>query len=175
MVPACGKCDRRQIAVPYRSCFGGGVRIVQIYFPLHLLVFGKQIVVYDQKIAIRKRFRLPFSFPHRLSFRSAHEKPGITRGRNKKIWQKTAFVKQSVVQEYWGWEGWTDGKEADEKMTSEMVSPKTSHHLLLLWREDGCGAGRPREPSWPSGPAGWLLCQGEQEGNLSLAAQEIFY
>lgn len=25
-------------------------------------------------------------------------------------------------------------------MISEMVSPKTSHHLLLLRREDGCGA-----------------------------------
>lgn len=31
-------------------------------------------------------------------------------------------------------------------MISEMVSPKTSHHLLLLQREDGCGARRQPQP-----------------------------
>lgn len=142
-VPACGKSERKQIAVPYRSCLGGGVGIVQIYIPPHHLVCGNQVAVYDQKTAIHKHFRLPFSFPHRLSLRSAHEESGITRGQNKKLRQIIVLVKQSVVREYWGWEGWTDGKEADEKMISEMVSPKTSHHLLLLRREDGCGAGRP--------------------------------
>lgn len=133
-------CDRKQIAVPYRSCLGGGVRIVQI---VNLLVFGKQIAVYDQKIAIHKHFRLLFSFPQRLSFSSAHEEPGVTRGQNKKIWWKVVLGKQSVVWEYCRWKEWTDGKEADEKMISGMVSPKTSHHLLLLWGEKSCGAGRP--------------------------------
>lgn len=60
-------------------------------------------------------------------------------------------------------------------MISEMVSPKSSHHLLLLWREDGCAAGRPTGAQLAAGPAGWLLRQREQGGSLSLAAQEIFY
>lgn len=39
--------------------------------------------------------------------------------------------------------GGADGKEADEKLISELVFPTTSQHLLLLRREDGCSAGRP--------------------------------
>lgn len=50
-------------------------------------------------------------------------------------------MKQRVGQEYCEWKGGTDGKEADGTMMFEMLSPKTSQHLMMLQREDDCSAG----------------------------------
>lgn len=170
MVPACGKCDKKQIAVPYRPCLGVG--IVQIYVPLHLLVFGKQIAVYDQKIAAHKRvFQTSLFLPTQpqSSTWGARDNKGpeqedtLMENSADETECSTGMLRMGRLNR---WEGgrWKD--DFWNGFPKDLTSLAAASERGRLW----CS---PWEPSWLPRHAGCLLC--EQGGNLSLAAQEILY
>lgn len=153
MVPACGKCDRKQIAVPYRSCLGVG--IVQICVPLHLLVFGKQIAVYDQKIAVHKW-----------------------------VFQTSLFLPTQPQISTWGARD-NKGPEQEDTVTENSIGEtECSTGILKMGRVNRWEGGRWKDDFWNGFPKdltslaaalerGWLWCrqaQGSPAGCLDLPA-----